>query len=219
MRRYEKVIQALSDLSWHSVAEVADVVGARPSSVLRQLYVLLNRGVVIWKPQLSSHGSLVMMFKACNGSNVSRDKPYPSEPLGKEVDEALREAVGDRYYYSGVAARFLYGLIDRFANLNLVEVHVPRKLYRKAIESLIEKVSRSYIVVPDSMPWELINQTMQVATVLRVIPHYRPREKSKLHNRNVQKIDCLLHEIKKISSSSEFRSAMNMAVDQGLIKE
>ena len=217
MNSRKSVLQALSDLDWHSAAEVAGAVEVRQDMALRRLYDLLSKGIVVWKPHLSSRGNLKMMFKALDGSNLPKAKAYPPEPLGREVDDALRAAVDDRYYYSGIAARFLYGLIDRFANLNLVEVHVPRRRFREAVEKLIEKVSDAYIVVPDSMPWDLINRTMQIATVLRVIPHYRSGEKHVHHGRNVQSIGSLLREVK-AHSPSEFRKVANMAIDQGRSK-
>jgi hypothetical protein len=123
-------------------------------------------------------------------------KPYPEDPLGNEVDLALREAVGNRYYYIGLAARYIYQLYDRFGNLNLIEVKVPRKLAAQAAERLNATLSDWYTVVPDKMSWELVQEAMQYGTVLRLVPSYRPREKGRqicgiaIDDENKDGIDC-----------------------------
>lgn len=214
---HEKILAFLSDSNWHSVEEIARSIQAHPSSVSNHLYFLLSRGKVLWKPQLSPHGPLRMMFKVVDDSLIAKEKPYPSEPLGNEIDEALKEAVGNKYYYSGPSALFLYNLIDRFANLNLAEVHVPRKRSEMAVESLNEHLSKSYLVVPDRMPWEYVMRAMAIGSVLRVVPNYRRQERSSIRGRNVQKIEALLDAMRSYSSQSELRSYANLAADQGLI--
>ena len=216
---HEKILAILSDSNWHSVEDIARSIEAHPSSVSSHLYFLLSRSKVLWKPKLSPHGPLKMMFKLFDDSPVLRQKPYPHEPLGSEIDEALRHSVGSRFYYSGAAALFLYNLFDRFANLNLAEVHVPRKQSESAVGALNEVLSESYIVVPDRMPWEHVMQAMQMGSVLRVVPHYRRSEKANVLGRNVQKIEALLSAVKAYSSPSEFKSIANLAVDQGLIND
>jgi len=214
---HERILQALSKSDWRSVDEIARTIQAHPSSVSSHLYFLLSRGRVVWKPRLSSRGPLKMMFKLVGDSQASREKPYPPEVLGKEIDEALKSSVGSRYYYAGPAALFLYNLLDRFANLNLAEVHVPRKLSEPAVDALNNSLSESYIIVPDRMPWEDVMRAMQVGSVLRVVPRYKRGEKARIRGRNVQKIEALLRTMKSYASPSELKSAATLAADQGLI--
>lgn len=214
---HERILQALSKSDWRSVDEIARTIQAHPSSVSSHLYFLLSRGRVVWKPRVSSRGPLKMMFKLVGDSQASKEKPYPPEVLGKEIDEALKSSVGSRYYYAGPAALFLYNLLDRFANLNLAEVHVPRKLSEPAVDALNNSLSESYIIVPDRMPWEDVMRAMQVGSVLRVVPRYKRGEKARIHGRNVQKIEALLRTMKSYASPSELKSAATLAADQGLI--
>jgi hypothetical protein len=104
-----------------------------------------------------------------------------------------------------------------FGNLNLVEVKVPRKLAAQAAERLNAALSDWYIVVPDKMSWELVQEAMQYGTVLRLVPSYRPREKGRYAGRNVVKVEYLLRDIRQQASDSEYESVRLQAEDQGLI--
>jgi len=210
-----RILGVLSDGNWHSLSEIVSRAGMSKSSASRYLYFMLGRGKVQWKPDASSSGSY--SYKLIDSSLKVSIKPYPEDPLGKEVDGALQEAVGNRYYYAGLSARYIYQLYDRFGNLNLVEVKVPRKLAPEAAERLNERVSKWYTVVPEKMPWQQVREAMQFGTVLRLIPHYVPREKGKYSGRNVQKPQYLLNDIRHQLSNSEYEALKSQAADQGLL--
>ncbi len=210
-----RILAVLSDGNWHSLSEIVSRAGMSKSSASKHLYFMLGRGKIQWKPDASSLGS--HSYRLIDSSLKVSVKPYPEDPLGKEVDEALQDAVGNRYYYTGLSARYIYQLYDRFSNLNLVEVKVPRKLAPRAAERLNERVSKWYTVVPEKMSWQLIREAMQFGNVLRLIPHYMPREKGKYSGRNVQKPQYLLKDVRQQLSNSEYEVLKSQAVDQGLL--
>jgi hypothetical protein len=211
-----RILHVLSDGDWHDLPDIASGAGVSRSSASKYLYFMLSRGKVHWRPE-PSRGPGAYAYKLVDGSVRALVKPYPEDPLGNEVDLALREAVGNRYYYIGLAARYIYQLYDRFGNLNLVEVKVPRKLAAQAAERLNVALSDWYTVVPDKMSWELVQEAMQYGTVLRLVPSYRPREKGRYAGRNVVKVEYLLRDIRQQSSDSEYESVRMQAEDQGLI--
>jgi len=210
-----RILQVLSDGDWHDLPEIASKAGVSKSSASKYLYFMLGRGKVHWKPD-PSRGPGAYAYRLVDDSVKALAKPYPEDPLSNDVDLALRDAVGNRYYYCGLAARYIYQLYDRFSNLNLVEVKVPRKLAPQAAEKLNAMLSEWYTVVPDKMPWELVQEAMQFGTVLRLIPGYRPREKGRHAGRNVEKIEYLLHHIRQHMSDSEYETVRMQAQDQGL---
>lgn len=210
-----RMLNFLSDGDWHSLPEIASNVGVSKSSASRYLYFMLSRGNVQWKPD-ASKGPISYSYRLIGSSLKVSIKPYAEDPLD-EVDRALQDAIGNRYYYAGLAARYIYQLYDRFGNLNLVEVKVPRKLAPKAAEILDEAVSKWYNVVPEKMPWQQIREAMQFGTVLRLIPHYVPREKGRHSGRNVEKLEYLLNDIRHQLSHSEFEALKSQAADQGLL--
>jgi hypothetical protein len=211
-----RILQVLSDGGWHDLPEIASKADVSKGSASKYLYFMLGRGKVLWKPD-PSKGPGAYAYRLVDSSVKALAKPYPEDPLSSNVDLALRDAAGNRYYYSGLAARYIYQLYDRFGNLNLVEVKVPRKLLPQAAEKLNSALSEWYIVVPDKMPWELVQEAMQFGTVLRLIPRYRPREKGRYAGRNVEKIEYLLDHIRRHMSNSEYEAVRMQAKDQGLI--
>jgi len=210
------ILDVLSDGDWHDLPDIASKAGVSKSSASKYLYFMLSRGKVHWKPD-PSRGPGAYAYKLVDGSVRALVKPYPEDPLSNDIDLALRDAAGNRYYYTGLSARYIYQLYDRFSNLNLVEVKVPRKLAAQAAENLNTALSEWYTVVPDKMPWELVQEAMQYGTVLRLVPRYRPREKGKYAGRNVEKIEYLLRDIRQQMSDSEYESVRMQAEDQGLI--
>ena len=210
------VLDVLSDGDWHDLPDIASKAGVSKSSASKYLYFMLSRGKVHWKLD-PSRGPGAYAYKLVNDSVRALVKPYPEDPLSNDIDLALRDAAGNRYYYTGLSARYIYQLYDRFSNLNLVEVKVPRKLAAQAAENLNTALSGWYTVVPDKMPWELVQEAMQYGTVLRLVPRYRPREKGKYAGRNVEKIEYLLRDIRQQMSDSEYESVRMQAEDQGLI--
>jgi hypothetical protein len=211
-----RILHVLSDGSWHSLPEIASKADVSKSSASKYLYFMLGRGKVHWK-LVGSRGPSAFAYRFIDSSVRVSIKPYPEDPLNEEIDEALQDAVGNHYYYVGLAARYIYQLYDRFGNLNLVEVKVPRKLAPKAAEKLNGAVSKWYTVVPDRMPWQQVQEAMQYGTVLRLIPRYVPREKGKYAGRNVQKPEYLLNDIRNQLSNSEYESLKSQAEDQGLL--
>ena len=209
------ILSVLSDGNWHSLPEIASKADVSKSSASKYLYFMLSRGKVQWKPDDSKSPGAYAYRLAENSLKVSI-KPYPENPLD-EVDEALQHVVGNRYYYAGLAARYIYQLYDRFGNLNLVEAKVPKKLAPKAAERLNEEVSKWYTVVPDKMPWKQVQEAMQFGTVLRLIPRYVPREKGKYAGRNVEKVEYLLNRIRNQLSNSEYEALKSQASEQGLL--
>jgi len=211
-----RVLDVLSDGGWQNLPEIASKARVSKSSASKYLYFMLSRGKVHWKPD-PSRGPGAHAYKLVDGSLRANIKPYPEDPLGKELDLTLQDAVGNRYYYTGLAARYIYQLYDRFSNLNLVEVKVPRKLVSRAAERLNAALSEWYTVIPEKMPWELVQEAMQYGTILRLVPSYRPREKGRYAGRNVEKVEYLLRDIRQQLSDSEYNSLRMQAEDQGLM--
>jgi hypothetical protein len=205
------------DHCWHDAEELSSAVGLDVNAVERELYSAMSRGEVVWMPRRLDESSIALMFRLVDENARRGAKPYPRVPVGEEVDGALERAVGDDYYYSGLAARYLYGLVDRFANLNLVEVNVLDEGYNAAASVLIERLSESYIVVPAEMPWDFVMQAMRTGTVLRIIPHYDENEKVVFNGRNVQRVSSLLKAVGEVASRSEYESIIEQARDARLL--
>jgi len=213
---YGRILDILSDGNWYSLSDIASKANVSKSSASKYLYFMLNRGKAHWKID-PSRSPGAFFYKLIDSSPIVSAKPYPEDPLSEDLDKALQDAVGNHYYYAGLAARYIYQLYDRFGNLNLVEVKVPRRLAPKAAEKLNEKLSKWYTVVPDKMPWQQVQEAMQYGTVLRLVPHYALREKGKYAGKNVEKIECLLNEMRKQLSDSEYETLRAVAEDQGLL--
>jgi hypothetical protein len=211
-----QILSVLSDGNWQSLSAIASKADVSKSSASRHLYFMLSRGKIQWKPDKSRSLGAYAYRLIDKSLNISI-KPYPRNPLDEEIDQALRQAVGNHYYYAGLAARYIYQLYDRFSNLNLVEVKVPKKFAAGAAESLNDAVSEWYLVVPDKMPWRQIQEAMQFGTVLRLIPRYVPREKGLYAGRNVEKIEYVLGRIRNQVSNSEYEALRSRAEEQGLL--
>lgn len=206
-----KIIDALADNSWHSARDVARLASISPYSASKYLQWFVANGVVIWKAQNSKW----FEYKLNKNSFFADVKRNYSGDLESLIVNEIERAVGKRYYFRGVFAKYLYDLLDWYAKISLFELDVQRNKFSKASEEL-QSASDYLILLPSSIDWKLVNIALKQGPVLLLGPDYNPKKSNVVDRFRVVKMEYLLLEEYRKRNNKEFLHLYRNAIAHGL---
>lgn len=184
-----EILSSLSDGQWHSARDIARIAGLSPSTASKYLKEYLSLGLVHWKA-LRPRWPL---YKLAHSSLESRVRSHSDRPLPDLLRERLNSAAGGRYYFRGVFAKHVYGLLDWYASISLFEVEVPKSLFSDASEELLDLADYAS-TLPRSMGWSYVNKALKQGPVVLLGNDYDPKKASAQRGLRVIKLEYLLAE-------------------------
>lgn len=182
-----EILDYLSDGEWHSASDVSRDVGVSPSTANKYLKEFLGGGLLCWRAvrprwyQYKLVGRPLQKVSKRSGTRKVRD----------ELVEALESAVGGRYYFTGVYAKHLYGLLDWYANVSLFQVEVAKSVFSNASEALVP-LSDCASVLPKRIDWEHVNRALTRGPVVLLGSDYDPKRASAEEGVRAVKLEYLL---------------------------
>lgn len=185
-----EILDYLSDEEWHSASDVSREVGVSPSTANKYLKEYLGGGLLCWRavrPRWHQYKLVGRPLQKVSKRGSTRE-------VRDELVEALESAVGERYYFSGVYAKYLYGLLDWYANVSLLQVEVAKSVFSNASEALVPLFDRASIL-PKGIAWKHVNRALTRGPVVLLGSDYDPKRASTEGGIKAVKLEYLLADV------------------------
>lgn len=182
-----KILDYLSDEEWHSASDVSRDVGVSPSTANKYLKEYLSTGLLIWKAVRPRR----YLYKLARHSFREIPKKGSTREVRDKLVEALESAAKGRHYFDGVFAKYLYGLLDWYADVSLLQVEVAKSVFPRtseALHSLFDCAS----VLPKGIGWGHINKALKRGPVVILGSDYDPKRASVENGIRVVKLEYFL---------------------------
>lgn len=182
-----KILDYLSDGEWHSASDVSRDVGVSPSTANKYLKEYLSTGLLHWKFARPRR----YLYKLARHPLQDISKEGGAREVGDKLVEVLKSTAEGRYYFSGVYAKYLYGLLDWYANVSLFQVEVAKSVFSR-ISEVLPSLSDYALILPKGIGWEYVNKALKRGPVVILGSDYNPVKGSMENGVKVVKLEYFL---------------------------